>query len=179
MNVRLFICIGLGVMWSCQNDIEKFPLQKRQIKKKVNSNQTKFLNYLDLVPQIDLPLKFECEIGFDPIDIVGDSSLINKFELDEAIVIGKLFQKENYHGIIYGYAADIFYPIIIIFDDEGLKIKEIPVFELRDCIDGINSSAITTGVITKDLTIENITTVITTTDTKIDTLVKMDTLIIK
>lgn len=111
-------------------------------------------SYLDMIPSVKLPLHFVCENGFDAAKVDYDHAIIKEFKPDGAIVIGKLYQTNTEAAIIYGYAADLFYPIISIIDSSGDEKESIQLFDLRDCVGDEGYSATTTGTITKDYVLD-------------------------
>lgn len=143
-------------------------------------NQNDFEDYLELIPQLDLPLKFECETGFVPaIHVFYQSELIKKFLPEGATIIGKLTSGDN-PKIIYGFPADIFFPMIYCYDEEGSILEELKVFELRDCVDSEFGSSRTAGEISKDLVLSRSLTlkdtrVLSNGEEKLDSIVYRDT----
>ena len=141
------------------NDSEINILNNHQVVK--SSEESKWdkelQKYLDLIPEIKLPLHFVCERGFDIPNLNYENELIKKFKPEGAIIIGKLYQDHSEAAIVYGYSADIFYPLISVIDDQGIELREIRFFDLGDCVDDIGYSATTRGTISTDFKINTIT----------------------
>lgn len=110
--------------------------------------------YLDLIPKIELPIDFNCENGFDIPELDYDVDLIKKYKPEGTTIIGKLYQNKEEVAILYGYAADIFYPLISVIDKSGKESRETRLFELRNCGDDAGYEATTYGTITEDLKIK-------------------------
>jgi len=111
-------------------------------------------DYLDLIPDLQLPLKFICDKGFKPAVLDNELEIIKQFKPENATIIGKLFQNSYEASIVYGFPADIFYPIIFKIDTTGKELEYLSVFELRECVDDGEYSARTYGTITEDLKLE-------------------------
>ena len=118
-------------------------------------------SYLDLIPMIKLPLDFECENGFDIPELDYENDLVSKYKPEGATIIGKLYQDKDEVALVYGYPADIFYPLISVIDKTGQEIREIRFFKLGNCVGDAGYSATTKGTITKDLKILTKTEIIT------------------
>jgi hypothetical protein len=118
-------------------------------------------SYLDLIPMIKLPLDFECENGFDIPELDYENDLIKKYKPEGATIIGKLYQDKEEVALIYGYPADIFYPLISVIDKSGKELREVRFFELGNCVDDAGYSAMTYGTIAKDLEIKTKTVTVT------------------
>lgn len=135
----------------------------------------KFIEYLSLIPDIKLPLDFTCENGFQEADINHTNPFIRKYNPEGALVIGKLYSSENEVGIIYGYIADTFYPILTKFNLKGEEIEDVAFFKFVNCSGGPGYSATTKGTITKDLAVKTQTKIlqwdIETEGSQIDTVV--------
>ena len=84
-------------------------------------NKIDFQEYLDIIPQVELPLKFDCDAGFEvpEIDSEKNELILKKFKPEGATIIGKLYSNKKESAILYGYPADIFYPIISETDNTG------------------------------------------------------------
>jgi|LSQX01.3.fsa_nt_gb hypothetical protein len=117
--------------------------------------------YLDLIPMIKLPLDFECENGFDIPELDYENDLIKKYKPEGATIIGKLYQDKEEVAIIYGYPADIFYPLISVIDKSGQELREVRFFKLGNCVGDAGYSATTKGTITKDFKIKTKTEITT------------------
>lgn len=117
--------------------------------------------YLDLIPKIKLPFHFKCEEGFKIPELDYENNFITEYRPEGASIIGKLYQNQFEAALIYGYPADIFYPIISVIDKTGKELRKIRFFELRNCVDDIGYSATTTGIITKSFEIKTKTKIIT------------------
>ena len=117
--------------------------------------------YLDLIPMIKLPLDFECENGFDIPELDYENDLIKKYKPEGATIIGKLYQDKEEVAIIYGYPADIFYPLISVIDESGQELREVRFFKLGNCVGDAGYSATTKGTITKDFKIKTKTEITT------------------
>ena len=61
-----------------------------------------------------------------------------------------MYKTEENVALIYGYSADIFYPIVSIIDSKGNELKEIILFELGNCVDDSRYSAKTHGTINEN-----------------------------
>jgi hypothetical protein len=122
-------------------------------------------SYLDLIPMIKLPLDFECENGFDIPELDYENDLIKKYKPEGATIIGKLYQDKVEVALIYGYPADIFYPLISVIDKSGEELREVRFFKLGNCVGDAGYSATTKGTITIDFKIKT-TTEITTWDSE-------------
>ena len=127
---------------------------------KTIKEMTSFEDYLQLIPQIDLPLSFICEKGFPIAKINYDYPIIRKFKPEGGTIIGKLYVDTDEVGIIYGYPADIFYPILTKWDLEGNKIGELRFFELGHCVSDAGYEATTKGTISNDLLLSTQTEII-------------------
>ncbi|MEL7003231.1 MAG: YARHG domain-containing protein [Bacteroidota bacterium] len=136
-------------------------LEKERIRvKNRKSDEITFINYLSLIPPLELPLKYVCDEGFKTPELNYDDSLIKHFKPEGAAVIGKLYQTAQEAALIYGYPADIFFPIVKIYDLTGKELEEIRLFKLIECVGDMGYSAKTVGVINKDFTVSAITTII-------------------
>lgn len=118
-------------------------------------------SYLDLIPMIKLPLDFECEKGFDIPELDYENDLIKKYKPEGATIIGKLYQEKDEAALIYGYPADIFFPLISVIDKSGQELREVRFFKLGNCVGDAGYSATTKGTITKDFKIKTKTEIIT------------------
>ena len=125
-----------------------------------NPEQIKFRDYLDRLPQLNLPFKFSCDSGLVWPKIDYENNVIKKYKPDGAGILGKIYQRDNLVGILYTYPADKIFPVIQIFDDEGNELQTIDLFELRNCVSDMNYYAVTRGFITKDLRLISWTEVI-------------------
>ncbi len=111
-----------------------------------------YQDYIDLVPQIKLPLEFNCRSWTIP-NLEYDNDTIVKFKPEGAAIIGKLYVTDSEVAFIYGYPADIFYPIIKYYTIENIELGEIRLFKLSECIKNREYSVNTTGTITTDFTV--------------------------
>ena len=106
--------------------------------------------YLDMLPVVPLPLDFVCEEGFDVPELKYEEGVVQRHKPEGAAIIGLLYQTPGEALIIYGYSADIFYPIISKIDEKGDEVGEIRLFPLRDCVNDAGYEAKTYGKITED-----------------------------
>lgn len=113
-----------------------------------------FQKYLDLIPFLKLPLSFECSNGFPSTDVDQNNDLVKKYKPDGASIIGRIYQDSSIVAILYGYPADIYYPIISLFDHNGQEMKNILLFEEGKCVGDEGYQAKTTGQITSDYKIK-------------------------
>ena len=114
-------------------------------------DKIKFRDYVERIPQIDLPLKFSCDSGLVWVKIEYENNVIMKYKPEGAGILGKLFQEVESVGIIYTYSADVVYPIVHIYNMNGDEREKVNLFELRDCVSDLNYNSTTRGLITKDL----------------------------
>ncbi len=117
--------------------------------------------YIDLIPQIKLPLHFKCEEGFEKTEVDYNNDLIKKYKPEGADIIGKLYQSKNEVAIIYGYPADIFFPVIIIVNKKNEELRRISPFDEGNCVGDAGYSATTEGIITKNFIIKTKTEIVT------------------
>jgi len=111
---------------------------------------SEFQEYLDLIPDIQLPIKFVCDSGFTISDINSENDIIQKYKPEGTTIIGKLYQDSNEVALLYGYPADIFFPIISVFDKKGIQIRTQKIFKLGDCNGDEGFISTTFGTITSD-----------------------------
>lgn len=131
------------------------------IKSIENNEEQKFINwdneiqsYLNLIPKIKLPLYFECDDGFDVPKLDYENHLIKKYKPKGATIIGRLYQDKEETAVVYGYPADVFYPLISIINKAGQEIRKVGFFELLYCTGDAGYSATTKVTVTKDLKIK-------------------------
>jgi len=115
---------------------------------------TDFQSYLNQIPFLKLPLKFECSKGFVIPKIDMKNGIINKYKPEGAIIIGKIYQDKNETAIIYEYPADILFPEISIFDTNGREIRKVLIFEENKCYKEDGYFVNTSGIITNDYKIK-------------------------
>ncbi|MDH5382193.1 MAG: YARHG domain-containing protein [Cyclobacteriaceae bacterium] len=129
--------------------------------KRTISWDTQVQNYLELIPLIKLPLQFVCEEGFSVPEINYENEYIQKYKPEGAAIIGLLYQNKETAAILYGYPADIFYPIISEIDLNGRELAEVRLFPLGDCVGDEGYDAKTYGTITKEFEVHTRTVIYT------------------
>lgn len=137
-----------------QTNIEQIKQLETKLETKIINWKTEFQEYINLIPIIKLPLEFICEKGFETRPIDYNNEIIKKYKPEGAAIIGRLYQDNEEVGIIYGYPADVFFPVITRINKEGIEIESINVFELENCVGDAGYSAKTYGTITKNLEIK-------------------------
>jgi len=139
-----------------KNEREKESMVKKeeQIFQYENTIDSSFLKFVQLIPKIDLPLAFECSKGFAVPELNLDHPAIKANAPDGGAIIGKLFETPEKVGIVYGYPADIFFPVLEVYDLEGKKLKNTKFFKLGECVGDEGFDATTKGLITKELVLK-------------------------
>lgn len=137
-----------------QTNIEQIKQLETKFEIEIIDWKNKFQEYTNLLPIIKLPLNFICENGFETSEIDYNNEIIKKYKPEGASIIGKLYQDNEEVGIIYGYPADVFFPVISRINKEGFEIESINVFELENCVGDAGYSAKTYGTITENLEIK-------------------------
>lgn len=99
-------------------------------------SKTEFMKFVDEIPILKTNFSLECSQTINHIDIKSD------YVPEDAGVVGRLKTKEDYSFIIYSYPADIRLPILEVYNRDGKKIDELPLFEMSDCsIDSPSTSS--------------------------------------
>ena len=113
------------------NDLDKVNIQTLSDYQATYSKG--FEGYARSVPQIPLPFDFDCSKGFGPLKNSISAELLTRYSHNRGTLVGKLFEKENRIGLIYGYPADVFLPVLVIFDLKGKVLEKIQLLESMDC----------------------------------------------
>jgi hypothetical protein len=153
--MRILFCLTIVIAFGCQRQAREDSSIEANAKidslKKVDLGTIEFSDYVNRLPQINLPFKFSCDSGLVWPKIDYENEVIKKFKPEGAGIIGKVYQSEKSVGILYTYPADIMFPIIQIFDLRGQELRRIELFEEGNCMPDENYSAVTRGQITSDL----------------------------
>jgi hypothetical protein len=143
LKVCIFILAMIFSIMACQ-------------KQSARQTETTFSDYVDYLPQISLPYTFKCLEPFvRPGEIDYENALVKKYKLEQAGIIGKVYENDQSIGILYTYAADVLLPVLIITDTAGVSLGSVELYELGNCVtwdspEGEYTSIIQ-GQITKDL----------------------------
>ena len=87
--------------------------------------KTPFENYVHEIRVIDIP--YNSDNNFESLDIES------VFKPEGSLLQGKLKSINNYHFIIYWYAADISLPILEVYNNNGKKVNEVQLLDIHFC----------------------------------------------
>lgn len=136
-----------------RGNIELIKSLENQQNKEIGWNK-EMQEFLNLIPVISLPLNFICDSGFTGARIPQANEVLIEYLPENAQFVGKLYQDPQEAAIIYGFDADIFFPIILKIDNKGNKIEQINIFGDTECESEDGKESFTIGRITKDFKIE-------------------------
>jgi len=129
-------------------------LYETSVPKQMTTWSNDFQKYLDQISFIKLPLSFECSNGFPLTNLDQNNEFVKKYKPEFVSVIGRIYQDSSSTALLYGYPADIYFPIILIFDKTGKELKHVLLFEEGKCTEDEGYKAKTIGQITSDYTIK-------------------------
>lgn len=149
----LSLILFTALLFSCNsdNDISEKGNGKDNLENYKEKND--FQEYLSLIPKLELPITFVCEDGFSSTDIDIENTTLIKYLPDGASIIGQMTNKKGEIIILYGFPADVFFPIAYTYNSNGLVLNKIEIFKLGECVDDIGYSVKTYGTISKELII--------------------------
>jgi hypothetical protein len=102
--------------------------------KNIANDSIKFNKYINQIKKMDLPFNLDCYRDVTCIsDSLIDGDLIKRFKHKD-LIVGRLFESNNYYSIIYASIGDILYPTLFTFKKDGLVIDSIYLFSI-DCGD--------------------------------------------
>ncbi len=109
--------------------------QENKADSKVN---LEFKEVYQKLPIIPLPLKIQTtsENAFVPeINPTTDETLISRFGFKGyASVYGRLFEHENFCSVLIYLPTDVGTPVIMTFDNKGVKLDSIALFDSRPAV---------------------------------------------
>jgi hypothetical protein len=126
--------IFLSVFISCntQNENNKEQIKTDTIIKKQDTIKTividNFNDYVQAIPVLSKNFIYDTELDLDTI-----YDIVSKFRPDGSSIIGRLKTINQFYPIIYGYPADIFLPILEIYNSEGIKTQNHDLLDYSWC----------------------------------------------
>jgi hypothetical protein len=110
-----------------------------QLKNKADTKVSlEFKEAYQKLPIIQLPLKIQStgENGFAPkINPTTDETLKSRFGFNGyASVYGRLFENDNFCSVLIYLPTDVGTPVIMTYDNKGVKLDSIALFDSRPAV---------------------------------------------
>lgn len=100
-------------------------IQKSEKNQQLKKSEISFVEFSNKLPAVNVPLSASCDKELEGSTFGFTNQEIKQFGVADASILGKLADKEKYTAIIYLYAADRVFPIIVTTDKNGNKISEL------------------------------------------------------
>ncbi|XOV67044.1 MAG: hypothetical protein ACFHU9_15570 [Fluviicola sp.] len=101
---------------------------KEEDQAEVIQEEETFESFVKTVPLLEFPFEFGTNSEMPSI-FETDS----QFKPEGAAIIGRLESRDSKHFLISGYAADIWLPMLEVYDSEGEKLHAIELFDYAHC----------------------------------------------
>lgn len=124
-SIEKVIIVFCLLSFGCSNNNSK-----NKADKKVNFEFHEMYQKLPIIP---LPLKIHTSEGFFPeINPTSDETLKSRFGFKGyASVYGRLFENDRYCSVLIFLPTDVGTPVIMTYDNTGVKLDSIALFDFR------------------------------------------------